>query len=421
MIERQRLSPRDRNCDQETEIERKLNVRTIQLTKRHQISLDNPLITENSLKKEEASDNGELVLLKDNRGKLIGTALLGQQQKGFGWLISDEAISDLQSLLPNLFARALKRRKDLFNQKDTTAFRLFNGEGDGLGGVTLDYYDGYGVISLYSKSIATYLNDIVHTLKEFTDVETGHPLIKGMVVKRRYQREKEAESEWVFGTPTSEPIIILENGVNYAVYLDDGWMTGIFLDQREVRKALKEQYSTKKDVLNVFSYTGAFSVAAAVGGANSTTSVDLANRTRALTEEQFDLNKIPITGQKVYVMDTFDYFKYASRHQLSYDLIICDPPSFARNKKKVFTVKKNYADLIADSVKILAPSGLLVLSTNAANFKASDFDRMITETLEQLGCSFQWVAKYGLPSDFPYPKASRLSQYLKVRMIKVDR
>ena len=115
-------------------------------------------------------------------------------------------------------------------------------------------------------------------------------------------------------------------------------MTGIFLDQKSAQE-IKGSICQERHVLNLFSYTGAFSVIAA-SEASSTTSVDLANRSRSLTEENFGLNAIDPKSQYIYVMDTFDFYKYAARHGHSYDTIVIDPPSFARNKNVHFQCKR---------------------------------------------------------------------------------
>ena len=163
------------------------------------------------------------------------------------------------------------------------------------------------------------------------------------------------------------PIIVKENGMNFAVDLNDGAMTGIFLDQRDVRKAIRDNYSEGKNVLNTFSYTGAFSVAAVLGGALKTTSVDLANRSMAKTIEQFSVNGIDYEQQDIKVMDVFEYFRYAKRHELKFDLVILDPPSFARSKKYTFSTAKDYPALLMDAIAITEKNGIIVASTNNAS------------------------------------------------------
>ena len=161
---------------------------------------------------------------------------------------------------------------------------------------------------------------------------------KGIYQKKRFDAKGQYlddTDDFICGEKAPEPLIVKENGANFAIYLDDGAMVGVFLDQRDVRKTIRDTYAKEKTVLNTFSYTGAFSVFAALGEAKKTTSVDLANRSRTKTEEQFTVNNIDADAQDIIVEDVFNYFKYAVRKKLSFDLVVLDPPSFAQGQKNI--------------------------------------------------------------------------------------
>ena len=181
------------------------------------------------------------------------------------------------------------------------------------------------------------------------------------------------ETAHLYGEPAPDQFLIVENGVGYQVFLNDGWLTGIFLDQHEVRKDLVQGLAQGQRVLNLFSYTAAFSVAAVAGGALETVSVDLAKRSRELSQAHFQANEMGLESQALVVMDTFEYLRYAARKGLTFDVVIIDPPSFARNKKQVFSVSKDYHRLVEESLKILAPQGKMILSTNAAQLSLDKF------------------------------------------------
>ena len=149
------------------------------------------------------------------------------------------------------------------------------------------------------------------------------------------------------------------------------------LDQRDVRKAIRDRYAEGKTVLNTFSYTGAFSVAAALGGATKTTSVDLANRSKSKTIEQFSMNGIDYEAQDIIVEDVFHYFKYAVKKNLTFDLVILDPPSFARSKKVTFSAAKDYTNLLKQAITITEDHGVIVASTNSAAFDMKKFKGFI--------------------------------------------
>ncbi len=197
-------------------------------------------------------------------------------------------------------------------------------------------YGEYVVFSWYNATLYQHKKAIVAAFRQI------FPEIKGAYEKIRFASEL-PESAWVYGETAPEPLLVKENGVTYATYLNEGLMTGIFLDQKEVRGQLVDGLAAGKSVLNMFSYTGAFSVAAAVGGATQTTSVDLAKRSLEKTREQFSVNGIDPDTQRIHVMDVFNYFNYARKKDLRFDVIILDPPSFARNKKKSSRLQKTMA------------------------------------------------------------------------------
>lgn len=213
----------------------------------------------------------------------------------------------------------------------------------------------------------------------------------------------------------------MENGVTYATYMNEGLMTGIFLDQKEVRGTLASGLVAGKTLLNMFSYTGAFSVAAAFGGASQTTSVDLAKRSLDKTREQFTMNGIDPESQRIYVMDVFGYFNYAKKKELSYDVIVLDPPSFARNKKKTFSVAKNYGELVQESIDILNKEGLLIASTNAANVSREKFRKMVEQALKNKNVKFEVFQEEHLPADFKVASSFPEGDYLKVLFIQIKK
>ncbi len=162
-----------------------------------------------------------------------------------------------------------------------------------------------------------------------------------------------------------------------------------------------------KKVLNLFSYTGAFSVAAALGGASQTTSVDLANRSRAKTEEQFLMNSIPLEQQNIVVMDAFRYFSYAKKKELEFDLIVLDPPSFARSKKRTFSAAKDYKALVKEAIPVTAQNGVIIASTNAANVSLKQFKRMIELAFKEENKAYKLLEEYGVPATLQRQKPIR--------------
>lgn len=390
-------------------------MKTIQLkqTAAQRVLKGNPILVKDDFVEPLNEKEGALVELSDQNNRFVGTAYLATQNKGNGWVLTlnpNEVITE--NFYERLFLQAAEVREGLKADDTTTAYRFFNGEGDGLGGLTIDVYNDYYVFSWYSAGIFEHCKTIYRAFQQ------AMPDAKGIYQKFRYTRSDGLLSEFVSGQEAPEPLIIQENGIKYAVYLDDGLMTGIFLDQRHVRNRLMDMYSVGRRVLNTFSYTGAFSVAAALGGAVETVSVDLAKRSLSKTEEQFAVNGLSVEDHKIRVMDVFDYFKYAVRKKLVFDTVVVDPPSFARSKKRTFSVAKNYTALLEDIIDITSDGGTIIASTNSAAVSTKRFESFISEAFKNKGIRFRIIEKHTLPEDFKVNPHFKEGNYLKVYIIQ---
>lgn len=384
----------------------------IRVSKRVEKKLTKGLVLLEASDLENVNLKGQEVEVHSQDGNFLGTAYLSQQNKGLGWFVSKNKVTFNQAFFETLFRQAKEKRKAYYQDDLTTAFRLFNQEGDGFGGLTVDLYGDYAVFSWYNS----YVYQIRKVISEaFRQV---FPEVLGTYEKIRF-KGLDYESAHVYGQEAPDFFTVLENGVLYQVFMNDGLMTGIFLDQHEVRGSLVDGLAMGKSLLNMFSYTAAFSVAAAMGGASKTTSVDLAKRSRELSQAHFQANGISTDAHRFIVMDVFEYFKYAKRKGLTYDVIVLDPPSFARNKKQTFSVAKDYHKLISQSLEILNSGGIIIASTNAANVSRQKFTEQIDKGFA--GRSYQILNKYGLPADFAYNKKDESSNYLKVISMKVSK
>lgn len=384
----------------------------IRVSKRVEKKLAKGLVLLEASDLENVNLKDQEVEVQGQEGNFLGTAYLSQQNKGLGWFVSKDKVAFNQAFFETLFRKAKEKRSAYYQDDLTTAYCLFNQEGDGFGGLTVDLYGDYAVFSWYNS----YVYQIRQTISEsFRQV---FPEVLGAYEKIRF-KGLDYESAHVYGQEAPDFFTVLENGVLYQVFMNDGLMTGIFLDQHEVRGSLVDGLAMGKSLLNMFSYTAAFSVAAAMGGASHTTSVDLAKRSRKLSQAHFQANGLSTDEHRFIVMDVFEYFKYAKRKDLTYDVIVLDPPSFARNKKQTFSVAKDYHKLISQSLEILNPGGIIIASTNAANVSRQKFTEQIDKGFA--GRSYQILNKYGLPADFAYNKKDESSNYLKVISMKVSK
>jgi len=357
---------------------------------------------------------GSLLKLVDERGRYIATGYLGKQNKGLGWVLTRNEKEKIDTLFfQKKIYQAIEKRLGLYTNPKTTAFRVFNGEGDGIGGLTIDFYGGNYLINWYSLGIYKFKAQIVEALSKSVEFDSIYE-------KLRFEgTESEHVDGFVSGTPLTFPLVVKENGVNLSVFFNEGSMTGVFLDQREVRRAIRNQYSKGKTVLNTFSYTGVFSVFSALGGAKSTTSVDLANRSMEHTQKNFELNNIPLDAHNILVEDVFHYFKFALKKGLSYDMVILDPPSYAKSKDFTFSAEKDYPELLAEAVRITRNNGIIVASNNSSTINLEKFKQIIGKGFNVANARFEILELHQLPKDFRTHHLYEESNYLKVAFIKV--
>ncbi|WP_062200428.1 class I SAM-dependent rRNA methyltransferase [Massilibacterium senegalense] len=393
------------------EIKVKVKANTVQGYKRGY-----PLMTKESIVHERVlQEEGTIIQLVDEKNQFIAKGYVGKQNKGYGWVLSHQSSEKIDvSFFERKIKASFEKRKTFFHDANTTAFRVFNGEGDGIGGLTIDYFDEYYVINWYSEGIYSFKELIIQSLQNSTT-------FKAIYEKKRFAKKGQyiEEDDFVTGARGEFPIIVKENGMNFAVDLNDGAMVGIFLDQRNVRRRIRDVYAKGKNVLNMFSYTGAFSVAAALGGAMKTTSVDVANRSLAKTIEQFRVNGIDAEAQDIIVEDVFHYFKYAARKNKTFDLVILDPPSFARTKKHTFSAAKDYTNLLKDTLAITEKNGVIVASTNCSTFDMKKFKRFIDQACKETGRPYKILEEHSLPEDFRTIPSFKEGNYLKVVFIQV--
>lgn len=370
-----------------------------------------PALEEYDFSDKGDAQEGDIVRLVDIKSNFVAIGYLGDEKKTAGWVLSldDEEITT--RFFDRLFRIARTARTAFYSNDQTTAFRFFNGDGDGIGGLTIDYYEGFYVFTWFSQGIYQHRDQILEAFR------IAIPDYEGIYEKNNFRTAK-IKSQFVEGEQAPKPLLIKENGISYATYLDEGWMTGIFLDQRDVRNRIMNEYGVGKTVLNMFSYTGAFSVAAAMGGAVKTVNIDVANRSKEKTREQFEVNGLDPDVHEIRVMDIYSYLDYAQKHHLQFDLIVVDPPTFARTKVRTFSAEQDYADLVKEFLEVLAPGGILIASTNAWKISRDDFYQMVSEGFDAVGVDGYLLEEHSLPEDFRINDQYPESNYLKVLVLE---
>ena len=300
---------------------------------------------------------------------------------------------------------------------ETTAFRLLNGESDGWPDTTVDLYDAYAVLSLYREFGAELETAMVEAL-----VELG---VSGVYLKRRpknasrvvsTRQENVAPRLPVAGEAAPEPLEILENKTPFETRLGDGLSTGLFLDQRQNRERVAG-LAKGKSVLNLFAYTGGFSVVAAAAGASKTMTVDVS--ASALEWARRNLERVGADAKKheIAVSDVFDFLVKERASTRRWDFVVVDPPSFSTTKSSVFSAESEFVRLGALCFGVLKPGGQLLACTNHRGILTVKFRRYLHEAAREAKVTVKQMKALPTPADFP--PAPGHESHLKTLLITI--
>lgn len=277
-----------------------------------------------------------------------------------------------------LLGRAAERRSGLFGSTSTDCFRLFNGEGDGCGGLALDIYGEWLLIQYFDDSI---YNSLGAVCKAVSSLAASLPAgIRGILAKdRRFAEDSSDKNElWrsriIEGIYDEAGITVHQNGILAQVDLLNGQNTGIFLDMREVREKLGGFYpgSGIKSMINLFSYTGLFSLHALKNGVERAVNVDLSKGVLRRARENYELNGLAVDDRDFIYGDSMEWIKIFTRKRTLFDYAVFDPPTFARNRRRNFSVRRNYSESLK-KLEAVVPCGYLLTSVNSYSVSREEY------------------------------------------------
>jgi 23S rRNA (cytosine1962-C5)-methyltransferase len=378
------------------------------------VELGHPwIIADAHTKKWPPGASGDLVELTDPQGKFLASALLDPGERIVARIVSREKIRLDAAWLGGRLRSALELRRHHGNLGETDAYRLVNGEGDGLPGLTVDAYADYLMVQLYGCCWRPHLPLVTRVLQELLSP-------RGIYEKSRPQKTRELEASGdgkgfgrlLAGTPLRGRLPVKENGLTFLVSLDKGLDTGLFPDQRRNRRDLMARARGKR-VLNLFSYTGAFSVAAAAAGASRVTSVDVSPAYTEWARENFAANRLNPARHEFIVGDCFPTLGELGRRGSRFDIVIMDPPSFSTTARSRFTTRGGTAELVAAALPLLQEGGILLCSSNHQKVDIADYLKELRRGALQAGCGLRVISLAGQPEDFPYPVTFPEGRYLK--------
>jgi 23S rRNA (cytosine1962-C5)-methyltransferase len=291
----------------------------------------------------------------------------------------------------------------------TNGYRLFNGEGDLLPGLVCDVYDSVAVLQFDGRGPG-----------EFWDRKLIAPWILAhtgcRTVVEKVRGEKKLPLVHQGGDEFSGETVALENGAKFKVNIATGQKTGFFLDQRDNRQYVCT-VSQGKSVLNLFSYSGGFSIYAGLGGARQVESLDIAAGAIALTNDNWELNGLPPSGHTGLEVDIFEFLKKESK---TWDHVIVDPPSMSHSEAQKSAAMAKYIEIFAAAAKRVGRSGQLSLSSCSSHISFKDFFEIITDALSSARRTGQILRVSGQGADHPFPHACHELRYLKFVSLALD-
>jgi len=349
--------------------------------------------------------NGDIVAVHSADKKPLGW---GMMSLGSSQIVCRMISFDMAPYLDTIKKKvldAIQSRRSFFDEKKTTAYRLINAEGDLLPGLVVDQYGKTLVIQIGNAGMEKLKPHILEIL--IAECRPDWIYEKSQSPLRRQEGLAPVE-ETIYGAPC-EPVSILENGLQFLVSPTTGQKTGFFLDQRNMRSYVREMAKGRR-VLNCFSYTGAFSVAALAGGALHCDSVDICPESIGQVTNHIQLNGLASSCHHEYCADVFEFLR--SMENL-YDCIILDPPAFAKKKGDIIQAARGYKDIMRLALKNLAPNSYLLTCSCSYHVSEKLFRQILFSAALEAKRDVRIISKHRLAEDHPIDIYHLEGEYLK--------
>lgn len=384
----------------------------IRKNKTHSIDRKHPWIFSGAIASEvEHLNDGDIVNVCDHKNNTIAKGHFQHATISVRILtFLDEDID--QAFFDRKIGNAIKsRRKQQLFREDNNICRLVHGEGDGLPGLIIDFYNGVAVIQCHSIGMYASIELILNALKAWLKKELIAVYSKS---SDTLPERVNPLDKYLYGT-CKTPHIAMENGVKINIDWVTGQKTGFFIDQRENRFLLAK-YSKGKKILNTFCYSGGFSLLALKNGAELVHSLDSSKKAIALVDENIQLNNFGDKHQSI-VADAMHYIKDLPE---DYDVIVLDPPAFAKHRNKRHQAIQGYKRLNAHTIRQIKPGGIIFTFSCSQVVDKILFNHTIAAAAIESGRNVRILEQLHQPSDHPISSFHPEGEYLKGLVIQVD-
>ncbi|MEC9284222.1 MAG: class I SAM-dependent rRNA methyltransferase [Bdellovibrionota bacterium] len=350
--------------------------------------------------------------LETNTEKKVAISQIIYKKKNIAWgiydpnsplrirILTDQEKFSFKDFEKN-FRRLIKQKQERNLNSTTNTYRLVNGEGDFFPGLIIDIYahiavlqfDGEGPYQFYDK-------------ERISEILVEEKISEACFFKARNKHD--AQSKWIIGDGATE-VCVLENSMKILVDIQEGQKTGFFIDQKQNRDYLKS-ICKNKSVLNLFSYTGGFSIAAGQGGASRVVSVDIAKPAIEFANKNWLLNGFSEDKHQGLAVNVFDYL---DKDEEKFDVVVCDPPSFSSREEGKHKAVHSYVEVFTKAAKKLKPGGALILSSCSSHIRYEEFFEIARESVSNARKKGKLVYMGSQAPCHSYPLAFLQMQYLK--------
>ena len=365
-----------------------------------------PWIFAGAIHTEKGPEDAAIADLVDGDGKRIASGFYSRhsQIRLRALTFAEEELT--ADVITSRIAAAIARRRTIFDDT-TNAARVLHAEGDELSGIVIDRYDDVVVVEIANRGAEQLKPLIVETLQR--ELSPRVIYFKNDLPPRALERLPLQDEQTGEGPSATT---ILESGLRFRVDPAEGQKTGFFLDQRENRRMTRALASGKR-VLNLFSYSGAFGVYAASGGAASVTNVDVSAKAIEHARENHALND--------FVADfvVADAFQYVRQHRQRYDLLVCDPPAFAKSRGEVDRAARGYKDINLHALRMIEPGGMLMTFSCSGHMSVDLFQKVIFAAALDAGRRVSFVRRLTAGPDHPVSMYCPEGEYLKGFLLEV--
>ncbi|MDH7445582.1 class I SAM-dependent rRNA methyltransferase [Aquimarina sp. 2201CG14-23] len=368
-----------------------------------------PWVFENSIAKQNVKGNaGDLAIVYDHKKNIIlAIGLFDPYSPIRIKLIQFKKAAQINDeWFGNRIQQAYDKRKPLL-ETDTNSYRLLFGENDHMPGFIADVYDTVLVVKLYSHIWFPYLNDVIpHLIKQTACKSVIMRLSRSLQSSGKTYNL--TDGSVIYGKLEQEVVVFREHGVRFSANVIKGHKTGYFLDHRHNRKRVGD-FAKGKTVLDVFSYAGGFSVHALAGDAREVVSLDISKHALEMAKHNAALNEHSGT-HTIMVADAFEGLQHLINQRKKFDIVVIDPPSFAKRENEIQKAKNSYARLAKLGAQLVTRKGVLVLASCSSRVIAEEFFKISEENITMSGRSFNVIDKTYHDIDHPisFPEGAYL-------------